>query len=165
MPTSVATGQQSQKVKNYYQLVQRHEQMQRGGEILPKKLMGECLCGFSFTTSHGDRSIDYVDMPDTSVNLTLDKTSTVMIMFSTEATIGEAEQGIFIQAYIYQTQAVPSFVCLPTPTNGTFYNAHSYNFYEQSVNAGTHTVKILWKVTGGTGYVRNRTLIVMATPA
>ncbi|MGC8998265.1 MAG: hypothetical protein ACP5JW_02525, partial [Candidatus Bathyarchaeia archaeon] len=48
------------------------------------------------------------------------------------------------------------------------YAAYSFNFYKTAVNAGTHTIKIQWKLSyGGTGYgyAGYRTLIVLALPA
>jgi hypothetical protein len=86
-------------------------------------------------------------------------------MFSAEATIGDADQGIFVRANVGNIDAVPSYAVLATPSSDTLYNANSFNFYLDSVSAGTYVVKMVWKVSGGTGYVRNRTLLVMALPA
>jgi hypothetical protein len=130
-------------------------------------LGGGAKIGFNSTYAEAEVTVnetDYVDMPDMSVNITLQNTSSVLIMFSAEATIGEAGEGIFVGADVGGTAAVPFFAVLATPTSDTLYNAHSFNFYADSVEAGTYTVSIVWKVSGGTGYVRNRSLVVMALP-
>jgi len=45
------------------------------------------------------------------------------------------------------------------------YMAYSYNFVQPTVGAGTHTIQMQWKVTGGLGYAAERTLAVIALPA
>jgi hypothetical protein len=133
-------------------------------------LLGAGANAISFNSTFAEVEVtvnetDYVDMPDMSVSITLQNTSSVVIMFSAEATIGDAGEGIFVGADVGGTAAVPFFAVLATPTSDTLYNAHSFNFYADSVEAGTYTVSILWKVSGGTGYVRNRSLVVIVLPA
>lgn len=45
------------------------------------------------------------------------------------------------------------------------WGAYTQNFYQASVSAGTYTVKIQWKVSGGSGDVAERILTVIALPA
>lgn len=133
-------------------------------------LLGQGASPIGFNATFDDTEIstnntDYVDMPYMSVDVTFKNTSSVLIMFSAEAAIGDAGEGIFISVDMGEGYvAVPFYAVLATPTTGTLYNAHSFNFYSWQLDAGNYTVTILWKVSGGTGYVRNRTLLVMALP-
>jgi hypothetical protein len=132
-------------------------------------LLGAGANVYHFNSTYDDTQVtttstDYVDMPYMSVSITIQNTSVIVIMFSAEATIGDAGQGIFVGANVGGTDAVPSYAVLATPSSDTLYNANSFNFYLDSVSAGTYIVKMVWKVSGGTGYVRNRTLLVMALP-
>jgi len=114
-----------------------------------------------------------VDMPGMSVEITLERNSTLLIMFSTEAWNDDPNARISVSALVNASTARPGGVYL-TPTvavGGTFphqhtlgYAAYAYNFYQPSVTAGFYTVKIRWSVTGGTGYAWYRTLTVIALP-
>ena len=132
-------------------------------------LLGAGANVYRFNSTYDDTQVtttstDYVDMQYMSVSITIQNTSVIVIMFSAEATIGDAGQGIFVGASVGGTDAVPSYAVLATPSSDTLYNANAFNFYLDSVSAGTYIVKMVWKVSGGTGYVRNRTLLVMALP-
>ena len=97
-------------------------------------------------------------------------------MFSAEAKNDDASQRILVHALVDTVEAIPGTVYL-TPiveATGWFglsthrhaldYAAYAYNFYQPSVSAGTYTIRIQWKVSGGTGYARCRTLTVIALP-
>jgi len=112
-------------------------------------------------------TVNYVDMADMSVTLTINETSTVLILVSVEATPSFDER-IYIHAMINGEAAKPGETARFTPVKSSAYSAmasYTFNFCEPSVSPGTYTIKIQWLVTGGTGYIVYRTLTVIALPA
>lgn len=112
----------------------------------------------------------YVDMSGMSVNLSLNRKSHLLIMFSVEAFTSEGEW-MAIRALVGQDVAYPGEIYLtpniyPHDSESHFIDcgSYGYNFFQPSVNAGTHTIKIQWIVSDGTGYVLDRTLNVIALP-
>jgi hypothetical protein len=125
---------------------------------------------FNSTRSSGGNStssLSWEDMPDMAVDITLTETSQLLIMFSSEAWVDVAGRYLMVQARINST-------LLAYPDNGNLYltkqanpeaGSYSFTFYRPNVSAGTYTITIEWKLIGaGTGYVNDRTLIVMALP-
>ena len=119
----------------------------------------------------------FVDMPYTSVTLTLNRTSQLLIMFSPDAGInytsgGDEKVAILCQATVNGTAATPNSIQL-TPLNGIT-NGHShrvaegafaYDFYFGPASVGTYTIKIRWYLSAaGRGDVWSRTLTVIALP-
>jgi hypothetical protein len=141
-----------------------------------------------------DSTLAWVDMDDMAVTITLVRTSHIIIMFSAEAYNSDPAHYILVQALVGTEVAAPGSIYL-TPYVGYAgdhnhggrtgetawhshtiywdgghrhtlgYAAYSFNFYKSFVSAGTYTIKIQWKVSGGIGYVRYRTLNVIALPA
>jgi len=117
-------------------------------------------------------STSWVDMTGTSVTLTLNRTSHLLILFSAEAMNTNSSERIEVEALVGTSTASPGSVYL-TPTvvqSGTHthaleYGSYSYNFYRLSVPAGTYTVKMKWRVSDDKGYIATRSLIVIAFPA
>lgn len=112
----------------------------------------------------------YVDMNGMSVSLSLNRESHLLIMFSAEAFTSE-NRWMAIRALVGQDAAHPGEIYLtpniyPHDSQGHFIDCSSYgyNFFQPSVSPGTYTIKIQWKVSGGTGYVLDRTLTVIALP-
>ena len=103
------------------------------------------------------------DMPLTSLNITVDRNSTLIIMFSSEARNPSATDRIEVRALINGTAANPSYVYF-TPSDVTEYGVYSYNFYRQNVSNGTYPINMQWRVTGDTGNVYYRSLIAIALP-
>ncbi len=138
--------------------------------------------GVSFNSTSGGyasttETLGWVDMSGSSVNIRLNKTSNLLIMFSTDAEMADDQQQycISIRAMVGSVTADPTSVYLnPTMSDELgFPNAHkhwlgfaaySYNFVKKSVSPGTYTIKIQWRVTGSTGYAYYKTLAVMAFP-
>jgi hypothetical protein len=117
-------------------------------------------------------STSLVDMPDMAVNITLDRTSYLLIMFSAVAENLDIDSRVLVAAQIglvpvtYWSWVTPQGEVYLTPTNQVLrYSSHGFNWYQPSVTAGTYTVKIEWRVNGGEGHVMTRTLIVIAFPA
>lgn len=127
---------------------------------------------YSITNATTTETISFTDMAGMSVTLNLDRTSHLIIMFSTEAYEPGSGQNTHIRAAVDGTVALPGYIIL-TPIIWDYmatYDdigimAYSFNFYSPSVTAGTHTIKMQWRVTGGTGYVYYRSLTVIALPA
>jgi uncharacterized coiled-coil protein SlyX len=137
----------------------------------------------TYDTSHQNttQTSYFDDMPYTSVTLTLNRTSQLLIMFSADAGISLASVNektwIICQATVNGNAATPNTIELTPVMNvqlgGGYTHAHlitesacSFNFYYGPVNAGTYTIKIRWYLSAtGTGDVWSRTLIVIALPA
>jgi hypothetical protein len=112
-------------------------------------------------------TVNYADMANMSVTLTLNETSDMLILVSVEATPSVGER-IYITAMINGEAAKPGEILRLTPVRTSAYSemaSYTFNFCEPSVSPGTYTVKIQWLVTGGTGYIEYRTLTVIALPA
>jgi len=116
----------------------------------------------------------FVDMIDMNLTISLNRTSHLLIIFSSEAYTNDPSTRIIVRA-IDGTTPVPPGEVIFTPTisygpgnTHTHGNcAYSYDFFEPSVTAGTHTIKIQWKVNvvGAVGFADARTLTVIALPA
>jgi len=120
------------------------------------------------TTEESTSSTSFVDMPDTSVSITLTRTSHLIIMFSGEAWVDGAGDSILIQALVDSTVANPSGALVVLTTAGTGqHGVNSFIFYLPNVSAGTHTIRIQWTMLVGMnmGHVAERTLNVIALPA
>jgi len=136
---------------------------------------------YNVTVKGTTETLSWVDMDSMSLQVRSNRTSHVVIIFSTEAKVegtspeNWTDASIRIRALVDETIAYPADIYLnPTvsqelgyPTthrHGLNYSAYSYVFYQLSVPQGDHTIKIQWRVTGSTGYVRGRTLTVIAFP-
>lgn len=120
----------------------------------------------SYTGDVATSSTTMTDMPDMSVQLTLTRNSTLFIMFGARTHVGAVGNALYVQAMVDSTPALPSsdWIIVTMDTN---YASHSVTFYYLNAPAGTYTVKIQWRVflTSSSGYVAQRSLIVMALPA
>jgi molybdopterin-binding protein len=121
---------------------------------------------FSLTQATGvvsTTSTTFEDMPNMSVNITVTRNSTLLILFSTQAEVTSGNY-LYMRAMVNSTAAYPvsDYIFV---TSNTYWNAHSFNFY-QSVTAGTYTVKMQWRTFLGssTGSIDERTLTVIALP-
>ena len=131
---------------------------------------------YSVVTTYTTETANWVDMAGMSLTLTFDRTSHVIILFSTEAHNSNPACAIWVRAQIGATTAYPGEIMLTPivseeleyPVNHRhtiYYMAYSFHFYRPSVTTGTYTIKIQWRVIGGTGYAGSRTLTVIALPA
>lgn len=143
-----------------------------------------------------DSTTNWVDIPSTSVTVTLERTSHLLIMFSAMAYSDNPAEQMLIRVKVDEEIVLPEQIRLtpimheagshthsmsqelgwPSTHDHTIYSsgshahvinymAYSYNFVQPTVGAGTHTIQMQWKVTGGLGYVAERTLAVIALPA
>jgi hypothetical protein len=115
--------------------------------------------GFITTTS-----TSWVNMTGTSVDITLTRNSTLLIMFSAMGRVDSAPEYMYWHAMVNSTEAYPtSFYNIITQIDT--YATYTCNFYGD-FTAGNYTVYIQWKTwTGSTVRVRERTLFVIALPA
>jgi hypothetical protein len=115
------------------------------------------------TASASTTNSSWNDIPGTSLNITLVRNSTLIIMFSSEARNPSNTSRIEVRALVNGTAANPSYVYF-TPNDVVEYGVYSCNFYRQNVGNGTYPIEMQWRVFADTGYVYYRSLIVMALP-
>jgi len=127
---------------------------------------------YSTTVISTTQTGNWVNMTDMSVNLTLSRTSHLLIMFSATAQNNDPNNRVVMRALVNNLVAFPGAVFL-TPTltvselnqHAIGWASHAFNFYRPSVSAGTYTIKMQWIVTVGTGDIGYRTLTVIVLPA
>ncbi|UCC33873.1 MAG: hypothetical protein JSW53_02400 [Candidatus Bathyarchaeota archaeon] len=113
----------------------------------------------------GYPALNWQNMSETSVEITLTANSTLLIMFSAQARVSGTGRRMIVRATVDANQANtnPVEVIL---TESDEWESHSYTFYSPNVAAGTHTINMQWKLWDelSTGQVKERTLTVMALP-
>ena len=114
-------------------------------------------------------STSWEDMPDMVVNLTVTRTSHLIIMFSCFAYVETAGYSLNIRANVPTSLYPIPYPMVVGLTRATFDKAGSYSFIFNlpDVSAGVHTIKIQWLVSSAAtrGIVGERTLTVFALPA
>jgi hypothetical protein len=137
------------------------------GAVTSLKLTSQAI-PFSYTYNPDEEattSTTWVDMPDMSVSITLERTSHIIIMFSATAYVEVLGNSIKVRAITDEAIPYPVEIVLTKGTQLTI-GTHSFTWNLPDVSAGTHTVKIQWLVSGGTGSgnVADRSLTVIALP-
>jgi hypothetical protein len=120
----------------------------------------------TYTTVQLDKSTaTWENITGMSVQLTLQRKSTLLIMFSTQALTDAPTGSVIWRARVNATDANPgSFFAQPPSTTTSFWASFSYNFISK-VNAGQFTIYMQWNVYGGgLAYIGARTLFVIALP-
>lgn len=84
-------------------------------------------------------------------------TATLTALFVTECRMSAATQRLEVRITVDGVVADPGVAVL---TNGSKYETRSHLAFKTAVPAGTHTVTVQWRVSGGTGFVRNRSFTV-----
>jgi hypothetical protein len=122
---------------------------------------------FNFTNAHNGLNkitATWENITDIEVKLTLQRNSTLLIMFSTEASISTSTERVQWQARVNEYLADPGTVWLQPSTTG-YTSSISYNFYRKGLTAGQYTIYMQWSVTGGaTAHLEYRSLTVIALP-
>lgn len=139
------------------------------GEKGPPGLPGVFAVATGWDIIETTETIQFIDMSDMSVTLSFNSSSHILILVSVVA-MGDLDEYIVIRVLIGDEVALPGFIWL-TPiikdSNAlpgyASWAAYTYNFWSL-VMAGTYTVKVQWKVSGGTGAISGRTLTVIALP-
>ena len=115
------------------------------------------------------QSTSFVDVPETSLNITLNRKSNLMIMFSAEAWVDGAGDELYVRALVNSTVANPNSGSwlLFTTAGESQHGSYAVNFYLEDVDAGAYTVRIQWSERLGASYAHmgDRTLHVLALPA
>jgi hypothetical protein len=119
------------------------------------------------TTTESITPDSFTDLPGMSVNLTLARTSHLVIMFSGEAWVDGATDAIYVRAAVNSTIAYPDADALIVLTRAGIgqHGSYSYTFYLPDVDPGNYVVSIQWMMLSGTGHIADRTLNVLAFPA
>ena len=99
--------------------------------------------------------VDLVPTPGESFATT--QTSTVTALFIAECRINTPGQHLEIRIMVDNQVADPGPITL---TAEPVYSTHSHLAFKTAVGQGNHTVTVQWRVSGGTGYVRNRSFTV-----
>ncbi len=138
--------------------------------ITSKKIAPDAIAYSSTfnTTEQSITSTSFVDMPETSVEITLERTSHLIIMFSGEAWVEGAPDSILIQAMVNSIVANPSGGLIVLSSSGVGQRgANSFTFYLSDISAGTYKIQIQWTMVTGMneGHISERTLNVIALPA
>jgi hypothetical protein len=109
----------------------------------------------------------FTDIPGMSVDVTLDRTSHLVILFSGEAWVDGATDAIYVRAVVNSTVAYPGADALVVFTRAGVgqHGSYSYTFYLPEVEIGHYVVAIQWMMLSGTGHIADRTLNVLALPA
>jgi hypothetical protein len=121
------------------------------------------------TTPVSTMSTSFVDIPDTSLEITLGRRSDLIIMFSAEAWVDGAGDSLYARALVGSTVANPNSgsQILLTTAGSSQHGSYAINFYLENVDAGTYTIKMQWSEMLGANFahVADRTLNVIALPA
>lgn len=116
------------------------------------------------TNAYNKNTAIWENVTAMSVQITMERNSTLLIMFSAETRINIL-QNVRFQALVDGSTALPGLVYAQPPGWPGWYSTISYNFYLQNVGPGQHTVYIQWYVYGGaTATMYHRTLLVIALP-
>lgn len=89
--------------------------------------------------------------------LSTSRTATLIAMFVAECRMSTTKHHMEVRMTVDGAVADPGPAVL---TSDSQYETSTHLAFKGSVPPGTHTVTVEWKVTGGTGYVRNRSLTV-----
>jgi len=115
-------------------------------------------------------TLQFIDMTDMSVSISINVTSDILILVSITA-MADFDDRIYIRALVDNEVADPSMLFLTPLVFGTDYEsyamgwaAYSFNFHKASIEPGTHVVKIQWQVDWSVGSIADRSLIVLALP-
>ena len=88
---------------------------------------------------------------------TTTKTATLTALFVAECRVSAGTQRLEVRIKVDSVVADPKEAVM---TQNTKYETHSHLGFKTSVAAGSHKVTVEWRVSGGTGFVRNRSFTV-----
>ncbi|HJR06256.1 MAG TPA: hypothetical protein VJ842_03245 [Pyrinomonadaceae bacterium] len=86
--------------------------------------------------------------------------STFLVQFFGSARLSAAGQAMDLRATVDGNVVNPG----PMRYSGTGFSSVCYSGFLSNIGPGTHTVTLQWMVTGGTGFLSNRTFIVWVFP-
>jgi hypothetical protein len=128
------------------------------------------------TNTPSTTSTNWANMSGMEVSIELSRVSDILIMFSAEAWVSVASGGNMILVKAVFVNATGTFDALPPPGSdmtiltketANDMGTRSFNFYIPSADTTVSTIRIQWRLwtAGPTGYVRSRTLAVIALPS
>lgn len=88
---------------------------------------------------------------------TTTKPATLTALFVAECRVSASTQRLEIRIKVDSLVADPKEVVL---TQNSKYETHSHLGFKTNIPAGSHKVTVEWRVSGGTGFVRNRSFTV-----
>jgi hypothetical protein len=126
-----------------------------------------------FATYNGSlvtmQTTSFSDVPETALNITLNRKSNLIIMFSAEAWVDGSGDELYVRALVNSTVANPDSgsLIMFTTAGESQHGSYAVNFYLEDVDAGTYTVKIQWseRLGANLAHMGDRTLHVVALPA
>ena len=114
-------------------------------------------------------STSFVDVPDTAVEVSLNRKSNLIVLFNAEAWVDGAGDSLYVRALVNSTVANPDSgaMILLTTAGSSQHGSYAVNFYLKDVDAGVYTVKMQWSEILGASlsHMGDRTLMVIALPA
>jgi hypothetical protein len=128
----------------------------------------EIATNTSYITTTAVNEPNAENMTDMIVDITLNRDSTLLIMFSAQAWLtGTGGRWLNIRAMVDDQQADPATSNhVLTRHLDPDTNSHTFIFVKPNVTAGTYTVYMQWWVgADDIGHVQERTLAVLALPA
>jgi len=119
------------------------------------------------TASHvSTTSTSWVDLPDMSVTLILNRRSHLIILATIQNRQDTSEKITYLRCVADGSLATPNWAIIDhTRPDTSEQRMYTNNFYLTNFPAGTYTIKLQWSVTGGTAYSYYRSFIVIALPA
>ena len=141
------------------------------GAVTDKKLAENAIPYFATYNSSlaSTNSTSFADIPETSLTVSVNRKSNLIIMFSAEAWVDGAGDSLFVRALVDSTVANPNSgsLILLTTAGESQHGSYAINFYMKGLAAGTYTVKIQWSELLGAqlAHMGDRVLNVIALPA
>jgi hypothetical protein len=115
------------------------------------------------------QTTSFADVPETALNISLNRKSNLIIMFNAEAWVDGAGDELYVRALVNSTVANPNSgsLTLFTTAGESQHGSYAVNFYLENVDAGAYTVKIQWseRLGASLAHMGDRTLHVIALPA
>ena len=141
------------------------------GAVTDTKLASDAIPYFATYNASlaSTQTTSFVDVPETALNITLNRKSNLIIMFSAEAWVSGAGDELYVRALVNSTVANPNSgsLTLFTTAGESQHGSYAVNFYLEDVDAGAYTVKIQWseRLGASLAHMGDRTLHVIALPA
>jgi hypothetical protein len=115
------------------------------------------LTGTAAREDHTD-STSFVELvPTPGESFATTQPATLTALFIAECRVNTPGQRLEIRIMVDNQVADPGPVTL---TAEAVYSTHSHLAFKTAIPRGNHTVTVHWRVSGGTGYVRNRSFTV-----
>ena len=96
-------------------------------------------------------------VPTPGQGFTTSQKATITALFVAECRVSASTERLEVRIMVDNTVADPGDVVL-TMTNK--YETRCHLGFKTAVPAGSHNITVYWRVSGGTGYVRNRSFTV-----